>query len=257
VALDVLARGELEVVGRLVEASNATLLTRARLVGIEAYCVYKPISGERPLWDFPGRTLSRREVAAYLVSAAAGWQVVPPTVLRDGPFGLGSVQWWVGQDGSGLVDVVPPDRVPPGWLHVLDAESYDGSPVALVHADDPDLQRVAVFDIVTANADRKGGHLLRQQHLVRGVDHGLTFHTDDKLRTVLWGWAGQRLPDPLVDDLAALAQALDRPALAESLAELLDEDELVTLRRRVQQLQRRGRFPRPGPGRPAIPWPAL
>ena len=138
-----------------------------------------------------------------------------------------------GADGSGLVDVVAPERVPPGWLHVLDAESYDGSPVALVHADDPDLQRVAVFDIVTANADRKGGHLLRQRHLVRGIDHGLTFHTDDKLRTVLWGWAGQRLPNPLLDDLAALSRALEQTPLAESLADLLDDDELSTLRRRA------------------------
>ena len=257
VALDVLARGELDVVGRLMEASNATLLTRVRLDEIETYCVYKPVAGERPLWDFPGRTLSRREVAAYLVSAAAGWQVVPPTVLREGPFGPGSVQWWVGQDSSGMVDVVAPHEVPPGWLRVLDAESYDGSPVTLVHADDPDLQQVAVFDIVAANADRKGGHLLRQQDLVRGIDHGLTFHTDDKLRTVLWGWAGQRLPEALLDDLARLEQALHGSPLEEALADLLAPEELDTLHRRVQRLRTKARFPRPAPGRPPIPWPAL
>src|SRR5450631_3609987 len=206
--LDLITRGVIEVRGRLVDASNATLYASVELDGVQGRCVYKPVTGERPLWDFPSRTLARREVAAYGQSSAVGWDVVPPTVLRDGPFGQGSVQWWVGagevdaegdpvggEPGAGLVDIVAPGEVPSGWLHVLRAESYEGSPVSLVHADDPGLARMAVFDVIANNADRKGGHVLRDlDGGVRGVDHGLTFNVEDKLRTVLWGWAGRKLP---------------------------------------------------------------
>src|SRR5450755_847325 len=165
--LDLLCRGELQIRGRLVDASNATLYASVELDGVQGRCVYKPVTGERPLWDFPSRTLARREVAAYELSSAAGWDVVPPTVLRDGPYGQGSVQWWVGagevdvdgdpiggEPGAGLVDIVTPGQVPTGWLHVLRAESYEGSPVSLVHADDPGLARMAVFDVIANNADR-------------------------------------------------------------------------------------------------------
>ena len=160
--LDLLSWGDLEVVGRIAEASNATLLATVTLDGETRHCVYKPVTGERPLWDFPTHTLYRREVAAYLVSAAAGWSLVPPTVLRDGPAGEGSVQAWIyGGDGSGyrpapepgagVIDVVAPDRVPRGWLTVLRAQTWDGDRVALAHADDPQLRAMAAFDVVVFN----------------------------------------------------------------------------------------------------------
>ncbi len=268
----VLTLGELEVRGRMVDASNATLLAAATLDGVEQLCVYKPVAGERPLWDFPSRTLSRREVAAYVLSAAAGWDVVPPTVLRDGPFGPGSVQAWVDsgpgeedgvpaapEPGADLVDVVAPHRLPSGWLTVLDAEGPDGRPLVLAHADDPALRRMAAFDAVANNADRKGGHVLRDRFgRVFGVDHGLTFNTDHKLRTVLWGWAGRRLEPALAEGADRLAADLAGDgALTAALLDLLDADEVEVTARRAADLARAGRFPRPRPGHPTIPWPAF
>lgn len=270
--LELLSRGELEVRGRLVSASNATLFARVRLGELEGTCVYKPVAGERPLWDFPSRTLARREVAAYVLSAGAGWDVVPPTVLRDGPMGPGSVQWWVHdgrvdedgdplvpEPGGGVVDVLPPRQVPSGWRRVLDAEAIDGSPVVLAHADDDALRRMAIFDVVANNADRKGGHVLADATgTVYGVDHGLTFNEEHKLRTVLWGWAGERLPDAEREVLAALLDDLDRAGpVATALAGLLAPEEVDGTRRRVTRLLSRGRHPRPVAGRPAIPWPAF
>ncbi len=250
--------------GRLVEASNATLLAEVSLDGSGRRCVYKPIAGERPLWDFPARTLARREVAAYRLSAAAGWALVPPTLLRDGPHGPGSVQAWVeGADddlpepGGGAVEVVPVDAVPPGWLEVVRAETYDGSRVALVHADDPQLRTMALFDAIVDNADRKGGHVLRERDgTLRGVDHGLTFNVEDKLRTVLWGWAGRRLDEGELADLERLAGHLAGELGAE-LAELLSTPEVDRTRERLDRLCSTGRFPRPGARRPVIPWPAF
>ena len=276
-ALEVLARGELEVRGRLVDASNATLLAAVTLEGVETLCVYKPVAGERPLWDFPGRTLANREVSTYLLSAATGWDLVPPTTLRtDGPFGPGSVQWWISGDpeaepdddvsglptaqpGAGLVDVVPPGRRPKGWLHVVEAMGWDGDRVALVHADDPDLRRMAVLDAVANNADRKGGHILRgADGAVYGVDHGLTFNEDDKLRTVLWGWAGDPLTDEALEVLARLEADLDGDGpLRRGLLDLLERREGQRTLGRVRQLVRSARPPRPGGGRPSIPWPAF
>jgi uncharacterized repeat protein (TIGR03843 family) len=234
------------------------------LDGTSRRCVYKPVLGERPLWDFPARTLARREVAAYRLSAAAGWAVVPPTVLRDGPHGPGSLQVWVGEDprrrlsevaGGGVVAVVAAGAVPQGWLLVVEAESYDGTEVALVHADDPQLRTMALFDVVVDNADRKGGHVLREADgALRGVDHGLTFNVADKLRTVLWGWAGRRLEEAELADLAALADRLDGDLGAE-LAELLSAAEVRRTGERLARLRAAGRFPRPGRRRPVIPWP--
>jgi uncharacterized repeat protein (TIGR03843 family) len=272
VVLDLLSRGELEVRGRLVSASNTTLFARVRLDGLEGTCVYKPVTGERPLWDFPSRTLAKREVAAYLLSAAAGWDVVPPTVLRDGPLGPGSVQWWVHdgrvdrdgdpmvpEAGGGVVDVLPPEQVPPGWRRVVEAEAMNGSMVVLAHADHAALRRMAVFDVVANNADRKGGHVLRDvSGNILGVDHGLTFNTDHKLRTVLWGWAGERLPATECEALGRLQADLEGDGpLAGALAGLLDADEVAGTRRRVVRLLSAGRHPRPPAGRHAIPWPAF
>ena len=292
-ALEVLARGELEIRGRIVDASNATMLARVELDGVEALCVYKPTAGERPLWDFPNRTLANREAAMYLLSSATGWRLVPPTTLRaDGPHGPGSVQWWItgeadgvgapsgaerdardeasdavgaperllpAEPGAGLVDVVRPDRRPPGWLEVVEAVGWDGERVALVHADDLVLRRMAVLDAVANNADRKGGHILRGvDGRVYGVDHGLTFNEDDKLRTVLWGWAGEPLARDVVEVLTGLAADLDDDgALRRGLLGLLDRREVQRTAHRVRMLLRSGRYPRPGGHRPSIPWPAF
>jgi uncharacterized repeat protein (TIGR03843 family) len=268
--LEVLARGTLTVEGRLVDASNATLLALATLDGVEVTCVYKPTAGERPLWDFPDSTLGLREVAAYEVSAALGWDLVPPTAWReDGPFGQGMAQAWVTapdggemEPGGGLVDVVDRGATPPGWLEVLDAHGAGGHPVTLVHADDPDLRRMCVFDALVNNADRKGGHVLHgrvqpeAEPATYGVDHGVTFSEDEKLRTVLWGWAGQRLEDEIVADLERLDDALGDD-LGERLRLLLTGKELARTRQRVARRLREATYPLPGDGWPSLPWPAF
>jgi uncharacterized repeat protein (TIGR03843 family) len=265
-ALTLLAHGRIEVQGRLVGASNATLYASITLDGVEEACVYKPVAGERQLWDFPDGTLAGREVGSYLVSEAAGWGLVPPTVYREGPFGPGSVQLWVEQEsddpGAGVVDVVRRERVPDGWLHVLDAEDGSGRPVALVHADRADLARMAALDVVLNNADRKGGHVLSDGNgSVVGVDHGLTFNLDEKLRTVLWGWAGE----PVDDDILQVVQRLahDLAAWCESpsegwvddLNEMVARDEIEMTARRARRFVSRGRYPQRSSGWPAIPWP--
>jgi uncharacterized repeat protein (TIGR03843 family) len=257
-----LTRGDIEIQGRIMPASNATFFGTATLDGRTIECVYKPVAGERPLWDFPDGTLARREVAAYVVSEALGWEVVPPTVLRgDAPAGLGMLQAWREPDeGQDAVDLVPAGATPEGYLHVLDA--YDGAdrPVSLVHEDSDALRRMAVFDIVVNNADRKGGHVLAMPDGHRfGVDHGVSFHVDDKLRTVLWGWARDPL-DP--DDAAGLRSLLDQLATASSklvatLTDLLAGAELAATVARCEQLLRRDVMPAPSGGRPSIPWPAF
>lgn len=268
--LEVLARGTLTVEGRLVDASNATLLAVAELDGVELACVYKPTAGERPLWDFPDSTLGLREVAAYEVSAALGWHLVPPTAWReDGPYGQGMAQAWVtppdGGDmepGGGLVDVVDRGRTPDGWLEVIEAHGAGGKPVTLVHADDPDLRRMCVFDSLVNNADRKGGHVLHgrvqpdDEPATYGVDHGVTFSEDEKLRTVLWGWAGTPLEDAIVADLERLDDSLG-DELGERLRELLTGKELARTRQRVARRIRERAYPLPGDGWPSLPWPAF
>ncbi|MGL5858563.1 MAG: SCO1664 family protein [Angustibacter sp.] len=257
--LHLLRHGELSVSGRMVSASNATLFGTVRDASTTAPCIYKPVSGERPLWDFPRHTLGRREVAAYQVSHATGWDVVPPTVWRDGPFGVGSVQWWIEADHTApaLVDVVSVDQVPAGWLPVLHARDSTGDEVVLVHADDARLARMAVFDAMVDNADRKAGHvLLAGDGHLWGVDHGLSFNVVDKLRTVLWGWHGRPLPPDCLEVVAALIEDL-KPAgpLASSLAESLTEEEVARTRERAQRLAGSGSFPGPDPSGPVIPWP--
>ncbi len=265
-ALTLLANGRIEVQGRLVGASNATLYAGITLDGVERACVYKPIAGERSLWDFPDGTLAGREVAAYLLSQASGWGLVPPTVYRDGPFGPGSVQLWVEQEsddpGAGVIDVVRRDQVPAGWLHVLDAQDGSGEPVSLVHADSIDLARMAALDVVLNNADRKGGHVLEDGSggLV-GVDHGLTFNVDEKLRTVLWGWAGAPVRPDVIEVIRRLARDLrawcERPGegWVDELNEYVTGEEIQMTARRAQLLTRRARYPRQADGWPAIPWP--
>ena len=232
-ALHVLRHADLTVEGRLMDASNATLYCAARGDGIEAACVYKPVSGERPLWDFPDGTLAEREVAAYEVSAATGWDIVPPTIYRDGPFGPGMVQLWIDTDTD--VDIVRLVR----------------------RGTCEQLRRIAVFDAVVNNADRKGGHLLPvvSGH-VYGIDHGITFHPDPKLRTLLWQWAGEPLTDEAIDMLQRLRAELDA-TLGDRLAELLTTREVRRTIGRVDRLLTELSHPHPAGDRPPIPWPPI
>jgi uncharacterized repeat protein (TIGR03843 family) len=255
-ALEVLRCGRLEVQGRLVQASNATLLCSIEYDGLSAECVYKPVRGERPLWDFPDGTLAGREVASYLLSEATGWSLVPPTVLRDGPFGPGMVQLWVDtEDGSELVDLVSPWEVPTGWLSVLRAQDHRGDPVVLAHADHERLRLLAVLDVVINNADRKGGHILHTPDgRVLGVDHGVCLNTEIKLRTVLWGWIGERLPEEAIDRLSEL-RALMEGTLAQELAEHVTPKEVAAVSGRIDRLLGAGVLPAPSGERHAIPWP--
>jgi uncharacterized repeat protein (TIGR03843 family) len=259
-ALTLLAKGDLTVRGRLREASNAVLYCAVSYEGEEAHCVYKPIAGERPLWDFPDGTLAQREVAAYEVSQATGWGLVPPTVLRDGPYGQGMVQLWIEADPEAALLALVEDEEPgEGWKAVGFAEVGEGRTALLVHADDPRLRRLAVLDAVINNGDRKGGHLLpTADGTLYAIDHGVTFNVDDKLRTLLWGWAGEPLPAEAVTALTTLATALaDGGTLATRLAELLTPAEVAALSGRVAALLRSGTHPVPSGDWPAIPWPPV
>lgn len=231
-ALSLLASGSLEVQGRLIVASNATLYCTVKDGDAEAACVYKPVAGERPLWDFPVGTLAGREVAAYAVSAAAGWHLVPPTVLRDGPFGPGMCQLWIDTDEA--VDVVALSR------------SKDNSA----------LRQMAVFDAVVNNADRKIGHLLPDSggHLY-GCDHGVCFGEEYKLRTVLWQWRGRHLPRAAVEALLRLQQAMAGDGLGADLNEWLSPAEVEATRQRVELLLEHRLHPFPPDDWPAVPWP--
>lgn len=229
-----LEAGELEVLGRIPWASNATLLARACRGGMEQLAVYKPARGERPLWDFPQGTLYQREVAAYLVSEQLGWGLVPLTVVReDAPYGVGSLQRFVHADQG--------------------VTAFE-----LLERGDATLPLIAAFDVVINNADRKAGHCLVERDgsgRVWAIDHGVCFHVEPKLRTVLWDFAGQKLPRPLLDDLHGLAAALEGE-LRERLAGILAPEEIDALAERTRRLARSGRFPHPA-GRRPYPWPLL
>jgi uncharacterized repeat protein (TIGR03843 family) len=231
-ALALLREGELELVGRLWASTNNAMLCVARRGELEAACIYKPVMGERPLGDFPDYTLARREVASFTVSRATGWEIVPPTVLRDGPFGEGMVQLWIRADDA--VD-----------------------PVALVVNEDPRLRRMAAFDAAVNNTDRKAGHLVPAPggH-VYGVDHGVTFSPVPKLRTVLWTWRGQPFSDEELAVLRKLRRGLDG-SLGTELRELLDPIEVAATIRRIDRLLEAGVFPQPDPRWPALPWPPV
>jgi uncharacterized repeat protein (TIGR03843 family) len=251
-----LVRGELTVHGRIMPASNATFL--AEVDGI--HVVYKPEAGERPLWDFPEGTLAQREVAAYAVSEALGWRVVPLTFLRDGPHGRGMVQVWQEPDEEQTaVDIVPVGDVPQGWRHVFDGVDGHERDVSLVHENSAALRRMAIFDVLVNNADRKGGHVLAMTDGHRyGVDHGVTFHVEPKLRTVLWGWLGEPLTQmerAAVEKLCGLLEQGQGGGLADALCALIADQEVEALRRRCRRLLKAGRLPEPHGQWPAIPWP--
>ncbi|MEV8568688.1 SCO1664 family protein [Streptomyces sp. NPDC051322] len=259
-ATELLTRGELTVRGRVREASNAVLYCSVSYEGEEAACVYKPVAGERPLWDFPDGTLAQREVAAYEISEAMGWSLIPPTVLRDGPYGEGMCQLWIESDAEpSLLALVEEEEPGEGWKAITFAEVGEGRTALLVHADDARLRRLAVLDAVINNADRKGGHLLPTgEGRLYGIDHGVTFNTDGKLRTLLWGWAGEPLTAEAGEVLARLAGDLaPGTVLAARLAELITSAELEALRARVAALRTSGRHPEPSGEWPAIPWPPV
>lgn len=233
VARRLLRHGDVQVLGRMPWSSNATFLVAlASDRGDELLAVYKPQRGERPLWDFPRGTLCRREVAAYEVSEALGWGIVPDTVLRDGPAGPGMLQCFVPHD--------PEEH----YFTLLER-----------HADE--FRRIAVFDVVINNTDRKGGHcLLGPDGRIRGIDHGVSFHAQWKLRTVVWDFAGEPIPPALCRDLTALLDALDGELRAR-LAGLLDRFELDALAARTRALLEAGTLPEPDPGHHSFPWPLV
>ena len=233
-AIELLTAGQLEIAGRLAEASNATLYCTVTHAGQEAACVYKPVAGERPLWDFPHGTLAGRELAAYEVSRVSGWDVVPPTVYRDGPFGPGMCQLWIDSDPS--VDLIALAR----------------------NRRHPGLRAMAVFDAVINNADRKIGHLLPAPdgHLY-GCDHGVSFAEEYKLRTVLWQWRGDPLTADAVQMLERTGALMDRGELSATLGQWLTAGEVAATRIRIEMLLRHRVHPFPPEDWPAVPWPPI
>jgi hypothetical protein len=231
--VDAMQSGELSVTGRLVDASNATLYGAIKPIdgaeSDEIRVIYKPVAGERPLWDFPDGNLANREYAAFLISEIAEWNLVPTTILREGPFGPGMVQQWIDID-----------------------ETVD---LALFYSQDqPLLRKLALFDAVINNTDRKIGHLLpTADGKLLGCDHGVTFHHEDKLRTVLWQWAGMAISDQEIIELRKLAEEILKEQVV--FQELLTEIELQALFARIERLISTGIFPEPSDEWPAVPWP--
>lgn len=224
-----MSEGTLTVTGRLVDASNATLYGTIVEGEDEVRVIYKPVAGERPLWDFPDGNLAQREYAAFLISEIGGWNLVPLTILRDGPFGIGMVQQWIDID-----------------------ESVD---LALFYREDnSSLRAMALFDAVVNNTDRKIGHLIpAPDGKLYGCDHGVTFHEEDKLRTVLWQWASMNLSDQEIEQLRTLRESLIRAE--ESLTSLITVIEFRALLGRLDRLLAQKVFPEPSDEWPAVPWP--
>jgi len=231
--LDLLASGRLTLLGLLPGASNYTFLARVEGGQEEHLAVYKPRDGEAPLWDFPDGTLHRREVAAYLLASALGWPGVPPTVLRPtGPHGPGSLQRFIDADFDEHFFTLRDD-----------------------HADS--FRAVAAFDVVTNNADRKGGHcLVDGESRIWVVDHGVCFAVEPKLRTVIWDFAGERIPADLLADVARVAGELRTGALGAAMAEMLSAPEVAATATRAERLVEAGCFPHPE-GRRPYPWPPV
>jgi len=233
-AIQLLSHGRMTVIGQILASSNYAFLARVESDDLEALAVYKPRRGEIPLWDFPSGTLCVREVAAYLLSRALGWPAIPPTVLREGIYGPGMLQLYIDCDVQ---------------AHYF---TFRGERKA-------DLIPVALFDILTNNADRKGGHLLLDpEGSIWAIDHALTFHPEPKLRTVIWDFAGEPIPEPYLDDLRELLTHLaPEAAFRQMLAKLLHGDEIAALSRRAARIVSGGRFPQPDPERRQVPWPPI
>ena len=225
-----LGSGELDVLGRMPWSSNATFLVNVTLDGVESKGIYKPGQGERPLWDFP-EDIYRREVAAYEFAIALGLEIVPETIIRtEGPYGPGSLQRYIEADYN------------EHYFTLIEERAYDGA-----------LREIAAFDVIANNADRKGGHLLKAEDgHIWGIDHGLCFHVEPKLRTVMWDFAGEPIPDVVEEWLAQL-----RHDHAAYLSPLIDDDEIDAVLVRAERLVARGIFPEPGDGRRTHPWPLV
>lgn len=228
VSMQTLLSQSMRVVGRLIDASNATLLAEIESDNQTKKVIYKPVAGEKPLWDFQDGNLAHREYCAFLLSNRAGFDLVPNTVLRDGPFGFGMVQEWIDTDEE--IDIIN-----------------------FGQSDDSQLKRMAIFDAIINNTDRKYGHLLYKEGKLLGCDHGVTFHSEDKLRTVIWQFSGEKI-DKQEMLLIESASALDYPNLFES---YLTQDEIAAIYERINQLLKSGRFPSPSENWPAIPWPPV
>lgn len=228
VSMQTLLSQSMRVVGRLIDASNATLLAEIESDNQTQKVIYKPVAGEKPLWDFQDGNLAHREYCAFLLSNRAGFDMVPNTVLRDGPFGFGMVQEWIDTDEE--IDIIN-----------------------FGQSDDSQLKRMAIFDAIINNTDRKYGHLLYKEGKLLGCDHGVTFHSEDKLRTVIWQFSGEKI-DKQEMLLIESASALDYPNLFES---YLTQDEITAIYERINRLLKSGRFPSPSENWPAIPWPPV
>ena len=228
VSMQTLLSQSMRVVGRLIDASNATLLAEIESDNQTQKVIYKPVAGEKPLWDFQDGNLAHREYCAFLLSNRAGFDMVPNTVLRDGPFGFGMVQEWIDTDEE--IDIIN-----------------------FGQSDDSQLKRMAIFDAIINNTDRKYGHLLYKEGKLLGCDHGVTFHSEDKLRTVIWQFSGEKI-DKQEMHLIESASALDYPNLFES---YLTQEEIAAIYERINRLLKSGRFPSPSENWPAIPWPPV
>ncbi|MBI5305458.1 MAG: SCO1664 family protein [Chloroflexi bacterium] len=231
---ELLARGKIELDGLVPWGSNYTFLATIHAGARELNVIYKPCNGERPLWDFPTGSLANREYAAYLVSQALGWPNVPPTVLRDGPHGFGMVQM---------------------FIPFVDGQQF----FTLRQAHREEMKRIAAFDAIVNNTDRKGGHvLLGEDDKIWCIDHGVTFHEYPKLRTVIWDFVDQPVPAAALDDLRTLLSRLARgEPLTNALSELLSNREMRALRQRITELIEKGIYPQPPEDWPAVPWPPV
>lgn len=234
--LEILQKGTIDAEhGMMRWSSNYTFLVSVTHEGTSVMAVYKPQRGERPLWDFPEGMLCKREVAAFITSQELGWQIVPPTALREGPRGLGSVQFFINHDPE------------------VNYFTFDASLL-------PQVRRIAAFDYIVNNADRKGGHcLLDSSGHVWGIDHGITFHVSPKLRTVIWDFAGQDVPESLLNDMQRVLDTVRNPDcdFTKELLTLISEREAAAFQQRLEHLLRMKRFPKPGAAGPNYPWPPV
>lgn len=233
---EILARGKVEAEHGLMRwSSNYTFLVSVTHEDTTIMGVYKPQKGERPLWDFPDGMLCKREMASYLTSETLGWQIVPPTVLRQGPHGLGSLQFYVDHDPE------------------MNYFEFEANKI-------PQVKRICVFDYLVNNADRKGGHcLVDNQGHVWGIDHGITFHSSPKLRTVIWDFAGEPIQDTILADLDRLCQPLTDASSTfhRALRDLITDREIDSFHHRTRYLLKTRKFPEPGAGGPNYPWPPV
>ncbi len=233
--LKTVLKGQMELEGLMPWSSNYTFLVNLALENKDPLlAIYKPGDGERPLWDFPERTLAHREFISYLVSLILGWPSIPLTILREGPHGLGSVQYFVEAEYEAH------------YFNMRDVPAFA-----------EDFRRMALFDYIINNADRKGGHCLKgQDGKIWAIDHGLTFHTDPKLRTVIWEFCDDPIPSALLEDLTHLQNLLKNAELVQILADSITLAEIRAFQKRINMLTSSGQFPRLGSGR-NVPFPPI